>query len=153
MPKNGCWQQSEVIWRETENGRFSDYLKIKICNKKELVSTYIPAILVCKTSLKQTNWDNPLIDICDCLVYIYLRPSIAGMLPESHCGDEQYGRIGLSSWLPYIFEGYQQQPIAITQCFSVSQSSYGSTIQYLSVLKTKIHESWLQCVTNFKHEY
>ena len=54
----------------------------------------------------------------------------------------------------YIFEGYQQQPIAITQCFmGWTQSSDGSTIQYLSVLKTKIHESWQQCVTNFKHEY
>ena len=29
-------------------------------------------------------------------------PSIAGMLLQSHCGDEEYGRIGLSSWLHYI---------------------------------------------------
>ena len=26
-------------------------------------------------------------------------PSIAGMSPQSHCGDEEDGPIGLSSWL------------------------------------------------------
>ena len=31
-------------------------------------------------------------------------PSIAGMLPQSHCGDEDDGRIGFSSWLYYIYE-------------------------------------------------
>ena len=31
-------------------------------------------------------------------------PSIAGMLPQSHCGDEEDGRIGFSSWLYYIYE-------------------------------------------------
>ena len=42
----------------------------------------------------------------------------------------------------YTYKGYQQQPIAITQCFmGWTQSSDGSTIQYLFVLKTKIHES------------
>ena len=52
----------------------------------------------------------------------------------------------------YIYERYQQQPIVITQCFMCwTQSSDGSTIQYLSVLKTKVHEYWLQCVTNLKH--
>ena len=41
----------------------------------------------------------------------------------------------------HIYEGYQQQPIAIIKCFmGWIQSSDGSTIQYLSVLKTKIHE-------------
>ena len=41
-----------------------------------------------------------------------------------------------------IYHGYQQQPNDITQCFMGStQPSDGSTIQYLSVLKTKIHES------------
>ena len=51
----------------------------------------------------------------------------------------------------YIYEGYQQQLIAITPCFTGwTQSSDGSTIQYLSVLKTKTHEN---CVTNFEHEY
>ena len=34
-----------------------------------------------------------------------------------------------------------------------TQSSDGSTIQCLSVLKTKIHENWLQCVKHFKHKY
>ena len=34
-------------------------------------------------------------------MYIWL--SIAGMLPESHCGDEEDGRIGLSSWHHYTF--------------------------------------------------
>ena len=37
----------------------------------------------------------------------------------------------------YIYEGYEQQPIAITQCFmGWTQSSDASTIQYLSVLKS-----------------
>ena len=27
------------------------------------------------------------------------------------------------------------------------------TTEHLSVLKTKIHENWLQCITSFKHEY
>ena len=54
----------------------------------------------------------------------------------------------------YTYEGYQQQPVAITQCFmDWTQSSDGCTIQYLSVLKTKIYESWLQCSTNSKHEH
>ena len=30
-------------------------------------------------------------------------PSIAGMSPQSHCGDEEDGRIGLSSWRHYIY--------------------------------------------------
>ena len=29
-------------------------------------------------------------------------PSIAGMLAQSHCGDEEDGRIGLPSWRHYI---------------------------------------------------
>ena len=29
-------------------------------------------------------------------------PSIAGMSPQSHCGDVEDGRIGFSSWLHYI---------------------------------------------------
>ena len=44
--------------------------------------------------------------------------------------------------------------IAITQYFMVwTQSSDGSTMQYLSVLKTKIHLSSLQYVKYFKYEY
>ena len=40
------------------------------------------------------------------------------------------------------------------ECFmGWTQSSDGSTIQYLSSLKTKIYESWLQCVKHFKHKY
>ena len=36
----------------------------------------------------------------------------------------------------------QQEPIAMTQCFmGWTKSSDGSTIQYLSVLKTKIYEN------------
>ena len=54
----------------------------------------------------------------------------------------------------YLYEGYQHKLIAITQYFmDWTQSSDGSTIQYLSGLKTNIHENWLHCVTNFKHEY
>ena len=30
-------------------------------------------------------------------------PSIAGMSPQSHCGDEEDGRIGLSSWRHYMY--------------------------------------------------
>ena len=30
------------------------------------------------------------------------RLSIVGMLPQSHCGNEEDGRIGLSSWIHYI---------------------------------------------------
>ena len=29
-------------------------------------------------------------------------PSIAGMSPQSHCGHEEDGRTGLSSWRHYI---------------------------------------------------
>ena len=29
-------------------------------------------------------------------------PSIAGMLPQSNCGDEEDGRIGLSLWHHYV---------------------------------------------------
>ena len=44
----------------------------------------------------------------------------------------------------YIYEGYQQQPFAIKQCFmGWSQSSDGPTTQYLSALETKINESWI----------
>ena len=35
----------------------------------------------------------------------------------------------------YLYERYQQQPIFITQCF-MDESLYGSTIQYLSDLKS-----------------
>ena len=45
----------------------------------------------------------------------------------------------------YIFNTYISIHLFILQ--------NGSTIQYSSVLKTKLHESYLQCVTNFKHEY
>ena len=37
--------------------------------------------------------------------------------------------------------------------YGLNQSSNGSTIQYFNVLKTKIHEISMQCVTHFKHEY
>ena len=30
-------------------------------------------------------------------IYIYIYIYIAGMSPQSHCGDEEDGRIGLSS--------------------------------------------------------
>ena len=41
-----------------------------------------------------------------------------------------------------VYKGYQQQPIAITQCFmGWAQSWDGFTIQYLSVLKTKMPEN------------
>ena len=30
-------------------------------------------------------------------------PSIASMLPQRHCGDEEDGRIGLSSWRHYTY--------------------------------------------------
>ena len=30
-------------------------------------------------------------------IYIHIYTSIAGMSPQSHCGDEEDGRIGLSS--------------------------------------------------------
>ena len=33
---------------------------------------------------------------------LYHWPSIASMSPQSHCGDEEDGRIGLSSWRHYI---------------------------------------------------
>ena len=29
-------------------------------------------------------------------------PSLVGMLPQSHCGDGEDGRIGLSSWRHYM---------------------------------------------------
>ena len=42
----------------------------------------------------------------------------------------------------YIYEGYQQQPIAITQCLmGWNQSSDGSRIHYLVVLKIKRYEN------------
>ena len=42
----------------------------------------------------------------------------------------------------YIYEGYQQQPIAITQCLmGWNQSSDGSTMEYLVVLKIKRYEN------------
>ena len=42
----------------------------------------------------------------------------------------------------YIYEWYQQQPIAITQCLmGWNQSSDGSTMEYLVVLKIKRYEN------------
>ena len=68
--------------------------------------------------------------------------------------DERYLYFLKCFYCFMCFKGYRQQPIAFTQCFmGWTQSSDGFTMQYLSVLKTKIHESLLQCITHFKHEY
>ena len=52
------------------------------------------------------------------------------------------------------YEGHQQQPIVTTLWFTdQNQSSDGSMIPFLPVLKTKIHRCRLQCTAHFKQEF
>lgn len=52
------------------------------------------------------------------------------------------------------YEGHQQQPIVTTLWFmDQNQSSDGSMIPFLPLLKTKIHRCRLQCTAHFKQEF
>ena len=62
-----------------------------VCN--ELIFVLINVIMLLAQCLLSTLLVLTLV-MCE----LHHWPPIAGILPESHCSDEEDGRIGLSSW-------------------------------------------------------